>query len=266
MSRRRDDRVVTEKRSFIVKIAPQEESTRRNLIEKSSIFHTEIKVMVDTLRKMNDLLGPEHPLSGRVFHVQREYPEFLMIEDLAILGFRMAHRQAGLDLDHCLVALRGLARFHASSVAVCEKEPNTKQLYNKAVYCSQQPSEVKTIFIQATKSLVREARKWQELDQKYVDKIEKISDVIYDKTADAVVLREDRFNVINHGDMWVNNMMFRYNDEGKPIAVIFISTLVWDEVPWLGSSVPGVGSESSTALRYHNDPKHDLLRWLFDVN
>lgn len=78
-------------------------------------------MMMDTLKKMNNLLGPTHPVSGRVFYIQKEHPEFLVMEDLVPLGFRMADRQAGLDLSHCLLAMRGLARFHASSVAICEK-------------------------------------------------------------------------------------------------------------------------------------------------
>ncbi|KAK2581489.1 hypothetical protein KPH14_005154 [Odynerus spinipes] len=169
ISRRRGDRVVTEKRSFIVKVAPLGKTQKRELVEKTDIFGTEITVMMDTLKKMNDLLGPENLLCGRIFHVQREYPEFLMIEDLATLGFRMADRQSGLDLDHCVIALRALARFHASSVAICEKEPETKQLYQKGMYSHKHPAKMQDFFIQGTKSLVREARKWQELDQKSIE-------------------------------------------------------------------------------------------------
>lgn len=78
-------------------------------------------MMMDTLKKMSNLLEPAHRINARIFYVQKEYPVFLVIEDLATLGFRMADRQAGLDLPHCLLAMRGLARFHASSVAICEK-------------------------------------------------------------------------------------------------------------------------------------------------
>jgi len=80
-----------------------------------------MSMMTDTLDKMNKLLAPKHRLSGKGLYVQKENPMFLVIEDLAPLGFRMANRLAGLDLDHCIIALRGLARFHASSVAVCEQ-------------------------------------------------------------------------------------------------------------------------------------------------
>lgn len=76
--------------------------------------------MTDTLDKMNKLLGPKYRLSGKGLYVQ-ENPTLLVIEDLAPLGFRMADRLAGLDLTHSTLALHGLARFHAASVAVIEK-------------------------------------------------------------------------------------------------------------------------------------------------
>lgn len=82
-------------------------------------------MMMDTLVKMNRLLGHERRLSAKGIYVQEEFPMLLAFEDLALLGYRMADRQAGLDLAHCTLALRNLGRFHASSVAVCEKVSNT---------------------------------------------------------------------------------------------------------------------------------------------
>ncbi|XP_011705018.1 PREDICTED: uncharacterized protein LOC105460287 [Wasmannia auropunctata] len=81
-----------------------------------------MSMMSDTLDKMNKLIGPKHRLSGKSLYMQNENPTFLMIEDLAPLGFRMvADRASGLDLAHSVLALHGLARFHAASVAICEK-------------------------------------------------------------------------------------------------------------------------------------------------
>jgi len=88
---------------------------------QSGIFKIEILMMSDTLDKMNDLLEPKYRLSGKCLYVQKENPMFLVIEDLASLGFRMANRLSGLDLAHSILALRGIARFHAASVALCEK-------------------------------------------------------------------------------------------------------------------------------------------------
>jgi hypothetical protein len=77
-------------------------------------------MMTETLEKMNKLLG-DHPISGKSLFVQRESPILLVMEDLAPLGFKMACRRSGLDMNHCILAIRGLARFHAASVALCEK-------------------------------------------------------------------------------------------------------------------------------------------------
>jgi len=88
---------------------------------QSGLFDIEILMMSDTLDKMNKLLGPKYRLSGKCLYVQKENPMLLVIEDLASLDFRMACRQSGLDLAHSVIALHGLARFHAASVVICEK-------------------------------------------------------------------------------------------------------------------------------------------------
>lgn len=79
-------------------------------------------MMETTLKQMNESLKKiGNRLSADVLYTEVGDPSLLVIEDLAPYGFRMADRLAGLDLQHCILALRGLGRFHASSVAVCEK-------------------------------------------------------------------------------------------------------------------------------------------------
>ncbi|XP_014606111.1 PREDICTED: uncharacterized protein LOC106787889 [Polistes canadensis] len=215
------EREVTEKTSLIVKVAPTGDTLKSDLIEKSKIFDTEISMMMNLLKKMNDLVGPGHTLGARIYYVQKEYPVFLVIEDLAPLGFRMADRQAGLDLTHSLMAMRGLARFHASSLAICEKEPNNKTIYTRGIYFNGHPPELTSFFSLGTKCLAAQVKQWPNFE-KYAEKIDKISDKIYSETCKVLKQQDDEFNVINHGDFWVNNMMFRYNDEGKPIDHIFV--------------------------------------------
>ncbi|KMQ87508.1 hypothetical protein RF55_13191 [Lasius niger] len=220
-SRDQSGRKITEKKSVIVKIEPTLEGIRKDLIVQSRIFNTEMLMMTDTLDKMNKLLEPKNRLSGKGMYVQRDNPTLLVMEDLAPLGFRMACRQAGLDLPHCILAIRGLARFHATSVAVCEKEPNQKQMYSRGIFNGECPPEMSEFFVLGVKHLAEEMANWPEF-KKYSEKIAKLADHIYKVGIEACKFSEDDFNVINHGDCWVNNMMFKYNDDGKPIDHIFV--------------------------------------------
>jgi len=60
---------------------------------------------------------------------------------------------------------------------------------------------------------------------RYSEKIAKFADRTYDIGIEASKLSEDEFNVINHGDFWVNNMLFKYDNDGNPTDHIFVSTI-----------------------------------------
>ncbi|XP_076678492.1 uncharacterized protein LOC143374326 isoform X2 [Andrena cerasifolii] len=220
-TRNQGDNKVTEKKSLLFKFEPIVEGARRDIITKAEIFDTEITMLMDALRKMNDMLGYENRLGPRVLHVRMERPLCLIIEDLAPLGFRMADRQAGLDLAHSLLAMRGLGKFHASSVALCEKEPKQKSNYRKGICNEEHPKEITEFFTGGVLALAKEVEQWSELDKSYAEKLRAISSRLYSHVAKAVKRRDDQFNVINHGDCWVNNMLFRYED-GKPVQHIFV--------------------------------------------
>ncbi|XP_011868375.1 PREDICTED: uncharacterized protein LOC105562270 [Vollenhovia emeryi] len=220
-SREQGGRKITGKKSIIVKVSPTLEGVQKDLVEQSGLFNTEILMMSDTLDKMNKMLAPKHRISAKGLYVQNENPTLLVIEDLAPLGFRMAERTSGLDLAHCVLALRGLARFHAASVALYEKEPKVKQMYTKGMFNDAYPPEMKDFFIMSVRSLGNEVAKWPGM-QKYADKITKLTDHVYQVGVDATKYCQDEFSVINHGDYWVNNMLFKYDNSGKPIEHICV--------------------------------------------
>lgn len=78
-------------------------------------------MMLDTLPEMKKILNDKYTFNAMAFYSQAENPEFIAMEDLQSLGFQLANRLVGLDLDHSKIALQGLARFHAASVALVEQ-------------------------------------------------------------------------------------------------------------------------------------------------
>ncbi|XP_058801085.1 uncharacterized protein LOC131669904 [Phymastichus coffea] len=222
-TRQEDKKTINQTKSLIVKVEPLTEGVHQDLISKSSLFSTEILMMTDTLARMNELLGPDSPpLNGRGLYTQSKNPPLLVIEDLAPLGFRMADRQAGLDMDHCLLAIRNLARFHASSIALMERDPSQRTKYSRGIFHESQPAEMQIFFEQGTQQLGKEIANWPELDPEISKKILKLASTIYKKGCEVTAFRENEFNVLNHGDFWVNNMLFQYNESNKPIGHIFV--------------------------------------------
>ncbi|XP_046144692.1 uncharacterized protein LOC123988486 isoform X2 [Osmia bicornis bicornis] len=221
-TRNKGDKLVTEKKSMILKLEPLEEGPRREMVRKIEVFDTEISALTDAVKKMNHMLGPEERLCPKVYHVRKEPPVGLIMEDLSVLGFRMVNRQLGLDIDHALMALRGIARFHAASVALCDKEPKYKEQYRKGLFSRECPMEMQMFIGAIFTAMADEVEKWPEFGKPYADKLRAFAPNLYRKGGEVTARKDNEFNVINHGDCWVNNMLFRYDDNGKPIQHIFV--------------------------------------------
>lgn len=59
----------------------------------------------------------------------------------------------------------------------------------------------------------------------YCQKLIELADIAFDKCKTIVIKDDKEFNVLNHGDLWTSNMMFRYDEHEKPVQVVFVSVL-----------------------------------------
>lgn len=57
-------------------------------------------------------------------------------------------------------------------------------------------------------------------------KLANIPDHIHDSMHEVYSPMKNAFNVITHGDMFLNNILFRYNQNGRPIDIRFVSAFV----------------------------------------
>ncbi|XP_076388321.1 uncharacterized protein LOC100883549 isoform X2 [Megachile rotundata] len=206
--------------NLVVKVEPSNEVSRE-LVRQQDLFLTELQVLRDVLPKIKQIVG--HQLGPQLWYGS-ENPPVLFMEDLRKRAFIMKNRQKGLSFEHCRMAIQQMARLHAGSVAIFEKHPAMIEAFRDGGIVS---TKCPTSFIRMMEvSLLRigkEIRTWS--DEKCAntaDKLFKLAKNIGPRCVDVYRYDPDEFCVLNHGDCWINNMMFRENEKGQPLENILV--------------------------------------------
>ncbi|KAF5297567.1 hypothetical protein FQR65_LT09998 [Abscondita terminalis] len=149
----------------------------------------------------------------------------LILDDLTKHGYKMQCRHNGLDLNHCLLVMEKLAYLHASSIAI-KKKVNTffKSMsnlvsdlkeslknFNLGLFWAN-PYTMNWISV-GLQSLIKTCTNFNHLNE-YATKLQSIQHQFL-KKAFASIRKSKICNVLNHGDCWVNNLMFSYNNDGS---------------------------------------------------
>ncbi|XP_063223191.1 uncharacterized protein LOC134531420 [Bacillus rossius redtenbacheri] len=203
--------------SLIVKNLPAGEEMRKQLA-CSTAFPNEIKFFSQILPKFEAILesaaaGCFKPLAARHIHSRDTVPYFLVVTDLAPEGFRMAARQRGLELDHCLLAMKALARLHAASVALRDSDPLLVESMKENIFSEEPPSGILQGFSKPSiVSIAKLVRQWPDGGEATATKLLDLADTFCQRLRQQLSPEGNRLNVLIHGDLWTNNMLFKYND------------------------------------------------------
>uniref|UniRef100_A0A1L8DNF4 Putative juvenile hormone-inducible protein n=1 Tax=Nyssomyia neivai TaxID=330878 RepID=A0A1L8DNF4_9DIPT len=144
----------------------------------------------------------------------------LLLENIKIKGYSVGDRSKGFDMDHTELILRNIAKFHAAPIALRHKNP---QLFEQNVRL-----HLKKIDIDEglTSEAAAEMKKAFENELKSIPEVLSLYDVIerqlemcQERQRDLTYYEENVFNTICHNDLWVNNVMIAYDDDGKPERV-----------------------------------------------
>ncbi|KAK4874389.1 hypothetical protein RN001_013749 [Aquatica leii] len=178
------------------------------LFDREFGIYSKILPMMEKI-KYNKCVAP------KAYYLSTQPKNVLVLEDLSTLNYKIANRQEGLNLEHCLLSIEKLAYFHAASLALYEKNPKIMDEYSKGII-----SRTETFLYMFSISFQEtlDVCKREPSLQKYYKKInEDIKKKLYTSTE-----RDSKFNVLNHGDFWCNNLMFQYNEDDSLKDVLFI--------------------------------------------
>jgi thiamine kinase-like enzyme len=194
---------------LILKTLPKGELLQK-VVSESRSFEKELQMYGSTLPAMYCAMKAKlHSLSAK--YMPTKMKNIIVLEDLQHLGYKMANRNTGLDLEHCEMTVRALARFHAASVALHKSDPACMDMYSEGIFRDTQEGRKRmdTHISYNMKSLASQIEKWPGYEH-YANKIRKIIPTAVDQMIKLTKPKKDSLNVLNHGYCWVNNIMFHY--------------------------------------------------------
>nr|CAD7204891.1 unnamed protein product [Timema douglasi] len=221
-------RLTTEGRwSLVLKRQPPKVSTRE-LLRTDPVFKNETaaysRVILSFERFSGD--GEDAPRVPKCLHANLAFRnDVIVLEDLQPAGFRMCDRQEGLDLEHSKLALQELARYHALSLAMKLLEPEaflrTRHQIREVIFVQEAAHLFSPSLETACKmaigglriSALQAGDDGGPLLLKAVKALESQRGTIFNKMV-GLVKPSEPFSVITHGDFWINNILFRYKEEG----------------------------------------------------
>ncbi|XP_063932837.1 uncharacterized protein LOC135144713 [Zophobas morio] len=215
----------TKELNLVVKTSAENELLRNELPIKR-FFELEIYIyekVIPTFTNFQQEMGFESDIlkSLPTCYLTRNFEnnEALILENLKARGFEMANRKIPLTFLQVRLVLEGYGKWHAFSLALRYKQPETfkRLVKNYGNMWSTYISQVKMahIFFQ----YYEEVRKFWE-DDKNVASIT-FSESEVTSILMSLVFEDLDHAVILHGDSWTNNFMFK-EQSGKPVDMSLI--------------------------------------------
>ncbi|KAF5297566.1 hypothetical protein FQR65_LT09997 [Abscondita terminalis] len=205
----------TDEEKFFVLKCFSENDVSSEYAKLTNIFDTEIDIYSRVLPKIYSLEYVKKFTAPTLYASLTPQPIIIM-EDLTKQGYQMQCRHKGLDLNHSLLVIEKLAYLHASSIAISKKESLSN--FDRGLFW---PSAYTTKwFIIGFEMLIKTCEKLNNLNR-YAEKLDSIKNDFFVNSTKAFG-KTTLCKVLNHGDCWVNNFMFLYNDDGTLKDVTFI--------------------------------------------
>ncbi|XP_065084197.1 uncharacterized protein LOC135706512 [Ochlerotatus camptorhynchus] len=147
--------------------------------------------------------------------------DVMLFDDILELGYVMIDRITGLDAIHTKMSLNAMAKLHATSMKLAEIYPTMFDRY-KTGMMTRETDAFHDFFRSTYDALTDEIYTWDLKWHYYANKLRKLRPyyleqgmTVFDNDS------EHDLRVFVHGDLWVNNLMFKYDiNNGQPIDVI----------------------------------------------
>ncbi|XP_073997336.1 uncharacterized protein isoform X2 [Rhodnius prolixus] len=210
--------------SFIVKEVPSHPLVRSHLL-KQGLYEREVKYYTEVFPLMEELIA------NAGINVEKLWPEcigcdpnqYVILEDLSRSGYIVHPLDKLMDLEHSLLCTTAIARLHALSIILVEQGLLNESPVLKQSYVGRKSGSIATAMKAHFSSLYnlfsQWGTEWKNLGKQLVDN----ADALLVKYSNICQPSSTSLNVLNHGDLWLGNIMFKYcKITGKPTGIKLI--------------------------------------------
>ncbi|KAL2733968.1 hypothetical protein V1478_003666 [Vespula squamosa] len=206
------------KRNFMTKILPYFRPV-------AQFINTEALYLIEgyMYEKILPLVGDYGP---RCIYVDKDE---IIMEDLREKGYANCKRQDYLDLEHTLFTIQTLASWHAKSLSIKLKDPeNFEKLASplkETIFPLDSNVAVGKTVEGGLNSAIDhlESIKLQTAElKKAIEYVKSLRNKCYDIIAKLLSLPKDRYFAICHGDTWINNILYKHDNDGKLLDMKFV--------------------------------------------
>ncbi|XP_052846980.1 uncharacterized protein LOC128258966 [Drosophila gunungcola] len=209
--------------NLIVKTEIDDDELTQELMAPYDIYNREMTIYEEVLPKLRDLLneiGDYERIFPTSIFVDRERMA-IIFEDLSVTGYVMADRVRRLNEEHTHLILRKLAKLHAASAVLNEREKGCLETYDRGFF-NRYTNAYKGYFVGGLLAAARWMSQVPKLAH-YGEKLFALAPHYMDIGRECFAPTPGHVNVLAHGDVWTNNVMFKYDTEtGRPVDVLLI--------------------------------------------
>uniref|UniRef100_A0A336M3R5 CSON009902 protein n=1 Tax=Culicoides sonorensis TaxID=179676 RepID=A0A336M3R5_CULSO len=213
--RNRKTNVVRPHLEMIVKLIAAKMSTS---LSDCVPFQTEVAMYQEIIPQIENLL--HESVAPRLLYATKKPYHALVYEDAYQNGYRVVNIRH--DLENTLFIADKLGKWHAATYHLGKRQPNNMQHFDRGLFSHKNAEGVK--FIQNTLDIfINVAIYWSGFD-KYVQKMNSFRSKFEQNMKKLYEIeRNDKFTVLNHGDLNYHNILLKYDEtHNRLVDLLFI--------------------------------------------
>lgn len=189
------------------------EGAKMDLVAGQPMFATETQMYAKVLPLMQELLtsaGDPEVLVPKLIHHSNDPHNILIFSDLAKEGFEVVRET--VNYEKVVPIARKLGKFHALSFFIhAELKNDIVAGFSKGMFSAEDISDWQHITT-TMEVLIDLLREWNQ--EKIADKLKALNPHLLQRMVKLFQAQEKGlgFNVLNHGDLDIINMMFLFDD------------------------------------------------------